>query len=58
MPDYHAMYLKLIAAQADAIDILRKAEEKLIQTHREAEELMLSAPETDIHLFNPGDGQD
>ena len=58
MADYHAMYLKLAAAQADAIDALRKAMDILIRAHREAEEILLSAPQTDILILNPDDGKE
>lgn len=51
MPNYHAMYLKLFSAQADAIDVLRTTTENLVRTHQEAEELLLGAPEPDARLF-------
>lgn len=53
MPDYHAMYLKLFAAQADAIDALKMVTEHLIQAHLEVEEMLLAAPEPEIALFRP-----
>ena len=53
MADYHAMYLKLASTQADAIDSLRETTGKLVQAHREAEEMLLSAPETPVRLVDP-----
>ena len=58
MPDYHAMYLKLIAAQAGAINALQKATGILMQAHQEAEEIFLSGAEPGIHLLEPGNEQE
>lgn len=48
MPDYPAMYRKLLASQADAIDGLKEIIDNLIQAHRQVEEILISAPEPDI----------
>lgn len=47
MLDYSKMYYKLISAQADAIDDLSRVLEKLIQAHREVEELYMQCGEID-----------
>ncbi|MDL2234671.1 hypothetical protein LJC07_00765 [Christensenellaceae bacterium OttesenSCG-928-L17] len=48
MVDYHALYLKLAGAQADAIDVLQDTTEKLIRVHREVEEAIMNTPELQI----------
>lgn len=48
MPDYHKLYLKLAGAQADAIDSLNEATERLIRVQQEAEEIILDSPEPQI----------
>lgn len=48
MPDYYTMYLKLFAAQADAIDGLLEITENLIKAHRQVEEMYMDDPETAI----------
>lgn len=58
MPDYHSMYLKLAGAQANAIDALKVTTEKLIQAQREAEDILLEAPEPDIRILPPPDDTD
>ena len=55
MADYQAMYLKLASTQADAIDSLRETTDKLVRAHRDAEEMLLSVPETPIQLVAPED---
>lgn len=62
MPNYPAMYRRLMGAQTDAIEGLRAITEKLIEEHRQMEEMVMDAPETDIVLLDPlrseVDGQD
>ena len=53
MPDYHAMYLKLFGAQADAIETLTATTDRLVRAHQEVEEMVMSAPEPDIKLLKP-----
>ena len=53
MPDYHALYLKLFAAQADAVDSMKAITDQMIRVHQEAEEAVLSSPETKITLLAP-----
>lgn len=48
MTDYSTMYRKLFNAQADAIDSLQKVIEKLIEVHRQTEELYMCASETGL----------
>lgn len=48
MVDYHALYLKLAGAQADAIDVLQDTTERLIRVHREVEEAIMHASELQI----------
>lgn len=45
MPDYVAMYQKLFAAQAEAIDGLKEIVDRLILVQRQVEEMYISAPE-------------
>ncbi len=51
MSDYHKMYLKLASAQANVIDTLKAATEMLIKAQREAENILLEAPEPEIRLL-------
>lgn len=53
MPDYHAMYLKLFSAQADAIDALQATNAKLIRAHQEVEDMLINAPESEVILMKP-----
>lgn len=53
MPDYHELYLKLAAVQADTIDTLKETMARLIQSHREAEEIIMTAPEPKVVPLNP-----
>ena len=46
MPDYKEMYLKMVRASEQAINIL-------IQAQQECEELYISGPETELTVF-PG----
>lgn len=52
MPDYSIMYYKLISAQADAIDDLSRILEKLIQAHKEVEELYMQNDEAGCEKQN------
>lgn len=54
MADYNALYLRLAGVQADAIDILKMLEDRLITAHQEAEEEIMNAPEPQIIPFHPG----
>lgn len=52
MPDYKALYFKLFAAMADAVEDLEQenygtAKQRLILAQREAEELYLSAEDSE-----------
>lgn len=53
MPDYHALYLQLFRAQADAIAQLGVISENLIRTHREAEEAVINSPDPVVRLMQP-----
>ncbi len=50
MPDYKEMYLKLIRATEEAINVL-------ISAQRECEEMYLSAPESNITVLHPPSGK-
>lgn len=48
MPDYKTMYLTMVQASEDAINLLIKAQ-------RECEELYLSSAEPEIRVLDPRD---
>jgi len=52
MPDYPAMYRKLFNAATDATILVEEAAEILKQTHRETEEMYISAPDPDIRVLD------
>jgi hypothetical protein len=54
MPDYPTMYRKLFNAQIDAIDELQKIMDKLIEVHRQTEELYIRASEAELVLLKQG----
>lgn len=61
MPDYHQMYLRLAAAQSDAIQSLIDTSNMLIEIHQEVEEMVMNAPEpniVDIRRKDNGDHED
>ena len=47
------MYLRLAAAQADTVDVLTDTTAKLIRAQREAEDMLLSAPDAPVRLVQP-----
>lgn len=53
MADYFAMYRRLSAAQADAVEGLQRIMDDLIRAHRQAEELYLNAPEPYLAVLHP-----
>ncbi len=55
MPDYSAMYQKLFAAQADAIDGLKEIADNLVKAHRQVEEMYINASQRNIMALRPDD---
>ena len=51
MPDYHALYLRLMGAQTDAIEALVKTSSMLVKVHREMEEKVMDAPELNLTVL-------
>lgn len=50
MPDYKKMYLKLVRATEEAINVL-------VAAQRECEEMYLSTPESNITVLSPPDAK-
>ncbi|MDL2218322.1 hypothetical protein LJC27_06650 [Christensenellaceae bacterium OttesenSCG-928-M15] len=55
MTNYPAMYQKLFAAQADLIDELQAITSRLIEVHREVEEMYMESGEKSILEFKGED---
>lgn len=58
MPDYQAMYLKMVRAARDAQELNEKAQQILIEAMQECEELYISEPECNISLLFPPQSAD
>ncbi len=54
MPDYGSMYRRLFNVQSDAIQVLEDITEKLKKTQQDTEQMYIDAPDTDIHIIDPG----